>query len=316
MNVSRAKCRVLLAATGAVVLFVPATPFAAFAGLFDPANSSIEIAVGSGPRVVIPMTGGSASLSSGPSGLRIQFVAPVASFAPSTSLFAGLPPLTTITGTIGPASTLPFTFQSGVSNTTPWGSATYTGFGLTAGPAGQNPFLGTATWTTPTSATFTLDLARIGPTGTASGCPGVQCIFGRLHTGPAVITGLSTPRVSVVGVGTGAVLTLRPTANANVRVLTTGGGFTSTGVGPVSELGTLTLSGTNTLPSTNATGAITLVSPMRIDTGGIDGVLPGEVRIKLAFVPEPGLIILQGASVVTLLFLAERKRRQRRRDRA
>jgi len=60
---------------------------------------------------------------------------------------------------------------------------------------------------------------------------------------------------------------------------------------------------------------VTVVSPLRIDTGTIAGVLPGAVRLEFVFTPEPGSGLLFVSGAVGLAVLAGRRARTRARSR-
>lgn len=306
---SIARCALVLAASLVLALAGPAS--VAVAGSFDPSSSVLEVQIGSGPRVVFPMDTATVTLGSGPFGDEILFIAPSATvFGPSTSFFSGLLPLSVGNATVAPADPVtPFLLGDGVTNNTPFLNQSFTGFGATTFPI----MLGEVRLETPSGDAVVVALPVAGGANRLSAsCGNGPCTFGRLHTAPAAITGVSTPRIQVDGSLTGAALTLEPTAAQTVKVFTTGGGFTSTGAGPTDRISTVTVAGSNDLAGPSNSGSVVLVTPVRIDTGPIGGILPGMIRTRLSFVPEPESLLLQLAGVAGLLLVGRWKRQQRR----
>jgi hypothetical protein len=112
----------------------------------------------------------------------------------------------------------------------------------------------------------------------------------------------------VVGIG----FTLQLTPDEDGMTPSTNGGYLSTGeVGLAYENHTVTISGTNQLASGSKAGSVTVVAPMRIDTGpGIAGRIPGDVVISFAFVPEPGTMLLLVSGAVGLALIGRRRMRK------
>ena len=129
-------------------------------------------------------------------------------------------------------------------------------------------------------------------------------------TGPASIVSITTNLISVNGV-TGVAVTLRPAAGAAVRTLSTGGGLVSTGGGLPAVAHTVIVSGSNQLLSAGGSGRVTLVSPVRIDlppgVGSLTRV-PGQGRMTLRFVPEPGTLVLLVTGAAALVRVGRRRR--------
>jgi hypothetical protein len=149
-------------------------------------------------------------------------------------------------------------------------------------------------------------------TTTPSGPLRIALAGGPFATGPFVITDVRTTVISVNG-ETGVGLTLQPSPGAAIRTLSTGGGFVSTNGGETSVTSVVTISGTNNLVSASQSGTVTLVAPLRIDTSGsgVTGKIPGMVRTKFVFIPEPGLNLLV-ATAIGVLALIGRSRLKRR----
>ena len=148
--------------------------------------------------------------------------------------------------------------------------------------------------------TNTIMLTASGNTIAATGAPWV--------TGKVRITNVTTNVISLPtrpGAPTGIGITLEPTSMEQVRTFTTQGGFRTTQPsGQLSTRGTVTLSGTNNLASASGAGTVTLVSPLRIDTGPLQvGNIPGKVKLSMTFVPEPGtlLLLVSGAAGLVLM---------------
>jgi hypothetical protein len=129
-------------------------------------------------------------------------------------------------------------------------------------------------------------------------------------TGAVPVTGITTNVVSFNGV-IGAGVTLRVTVDQTSRALSTGGGFVSTNGGLPLEYHTVTLSGANQLLSADQSGMVTLVSPMRVNSGpAISGRTPGAAWMDLYFVPEPGTVLLLVSGAIGLAVIGRRRMRQ------
>jgi len=129
-------------------------------------------------------------------------------------------------------------------------------------------------------------------------------------TGPIPITGITTNVVSLDGV-TGAGVTMRITVGQNEKVLTTGGGFLSTGGGLPIEYHTVTLRGDNQLLSASQSGLATLVVPMRVMAAPVlGGNYPGAAWLDLTFVPEPGTMLLLVSGAIGLSIIGRRRMRR------
>jgi hypothetical protein len=143
---------------------------------------------------------------------------------------------------------------------------------------------------------------------------------GPFLTGKAVITGVTTNLVSMpdrAGTGnltvpagvTGVGVVLQPNSTEEVRTFTTGLGFITSNTGnPLEVENTVVVAGTNALQSATASGTVTLVSPMRVDTGALVGVIPAVAVKKFSFVPEPATALLLVSGAAGLIFIGHRRR--------
>jgi len=208
-----------------------------------------------------------------------------------SSLFTGVPLISNVRIT---AKNRQGTLQSGYSHTN------FVGNGSVVGPylGGEMPLSGQLVLSILHGfISLTVDLADVGgPAGgvqspTMLGIP-MRITASPWVTGPVQVTGITTNVLSLDGV-TGAGINLRPTPNQHAPVLSTGGGYVTTGGGLPMEYHTVTISGRNGLPSASWPGTITLVAPMRVDTTNvIVGRTPATARMRLTFVPEPQTLLL------------------------
>ena len=90
----------------------------------------------------------------------------------------------------------------------------------------------------------------------------------------------------------------------------TNGGYVSISGGNPFENGTVTISGTNNLLSGSKAGTVTVVTPMRVQTSGIAGTIPGRIEAHFEFVPEPGTMLLLVSGAVGLAVIGRRRMRK------
>jgi hypothetical protein len=154
----------------------------------------------------------------------------------------------------------------------------------------------------------------IGVGGTAALPLGSQSIIATgapFITGKARITAVTTNVIQVNRGGpvTGIGVTLAPAGTETVRTFTTGLGFrTSNPSGPLETQATVTVGGTNILASASFGGMVTLISPLRINTGALGvGNIPGFYAKKFVFVPEPGTVLLLVSGAAGLIFIGRKR---------
>jgi len=282
--------------------FNPATSFINFG--FSGLQPSITYAPpGTWDQVVLVDNGvGGHDIAMGPS------VWSTVNFGQGTSLFTGVPIISTIRVTIQNPSV---TLQSGYSYTN------YVGGGGVNGP-----YLGGVAPLNGTLMVWALGAPVLGVSmGMIGGPPGTQ-VFpsllglsmsvtgGPWATGSLTMTGITTNVITVNGV-TGVGVTLQATPLMNARDLSTGGGFVSTGGGLPLEVHTITFPGSNELLSASQSGTVTLTAPMRINTTpAVAGRLPAGALWTISFVPEPGTMLLLTAGAVALVVVGRRRIRK------
>ena len=89
-----------------------------------------------------------------------------------------------------------------------------------------------------------------------------------------------------------------------------GGFLTSNTTGQLSTVATVTIAGSNNVTGTGV-GQVTLVSPLRIDTGPLNvGNIPGIVSQTFVFVPEPGTLLLLASGAAGLVMIGRRRSRK------
>jgi hypothetical protein len=109
----------------------------------------------------------------------------------------------------------------------------------------------------------------------------------------------------------GVAFTLVPDPDTeNPRTRSTGGGFVQTMGGIAVENHTVTITGTQNLLSASLAGTVTVIAPLRIDTGLIAGKLPGSSIAVFTFVPEPGTMLLLVSGAVGLVVIGRRRMRK------
>ena len=124
--------------------------------------------------------------------------------------------------------------------------------------------------------------------------------FGPFFTSKITMTNVTTNQISIPqrGGATGNAFTLMPTPNETTNTL------------GVDNVTTVCISGTNSLNSASQPGMITLVSPLRVNTGGLSGTLPSAVIKKFVFIPEPGTLLLLVSGAAGLVLVGRNRMRK------
>ncbi|MCH7866966.1 MAG: PEP-CTERM sorting domain-containing protein [Myxococcales bacterium] len=274
------------------------TPASAGLATLDPAQSFLDIKLGSIPRIRLNAQSASVTISGGPGAHSIAESASVFqtdTFTVQSAAFTGFPDLTglkiSLHAGIG-------NFGENASYVNPFGPGPIQGFG------GSEANTGFATLTAG-GFQFLISLGNLGSGGMTTLAAVLQNVLvvtgAPFNTGPAVITGLSSNilRVPSLGSITGVAFTLNLTT---VQLLTAI--ELTTGAGAKLENSMVTLSsGFNGLVSEDSSGQIKMVSPFRLKTGGLAGNIAGSVTKTFTFVPEPGtmLLLISGAAGLAIV---------------
>jgi hypothetical protein len=327
------KLNVLLATAG----FLLGLTGTAQAGQFDPANSTMGLAISGLPSVTVAALPGTEALVTMGDGSILgpatgHFLAAATSvwstvnFGPGTALFTGVPLISNLKVTMAN--------QAGVVQdgfTSP--QNVFSSLGLPVGPTmGGNLRLSGVAVIHAAGGAIQLPVALshvgglmgettmatlIGNNLTVTNGPFVSTAIKITHVTSNIITltsrPLATPPNIFGGVGeTGVAFTLQLTPDEDGMTPSTNGGYLSTGqVGLAYENQTVTISGTNNLASGSKAGSVTVVSPMRIDTGAaIAGSIPGAATLSFTFVPEPGTMLLLVSGAVGLAVIGRRRMRK------
>jgi hypothetical protein len=298
----------------------------ASAGIFLPLDSTLSVQLGALPTITVPGTyraGGWATLTNNGSEHDLADTANIwiaDNVAVNTALLTGVALLDRLTldaTNLSGNFTASFSIANPVGgNLTGTGASPYSGTlcpgGCLGGSEGLNGvfILGIGTG----NLSFPQDAVGIG--GTASLPVGAQAIVATgapFITGKARITGITTNIVQVLGRPggpiTGVGVTLAPAGTETVRTFTTLNGFVTTNPGgALSTQATVTLGGTNVLASASAGGMVTLISPLRVNTGALGvGNIPGFYSKKFVFVPEPGTVLLLVSGAAGLIFIGRKR---------
>jgi hypothetical protein len=267
------------------------------AGTFDAANSSLTIRLAGLPPLAANANPGNGAVSA--AGPQVSLVAtPTAPFGPQNidipdSLFTGVPQISDlrIVGLGEPQANATFTGAAG-----PGG-----GFGGTAGLNGNTTICVFSCVFIQVVIPLTVNGQGGVFTGTALGQP-LTVSGGFWTTGSATIAGINTqPLFTNTNISTAA----------KCAPVTCGVNTLALGLDvPMSYLNQVTLTGTNTLTATSGVGKVTLVTPTL--TISLAGALPLFAIQTLTFtsVPEPGMALLTGAAITTLVALGRRRQRR------
>jgi len=308
-----------LASLSAAAVLVLGMASTAYASAFIASESEIQVQLSALPTITVKgQWTGLATVSNG-AGLGHDVTVDAGIFVTAgnsagTSLLTGVALLTNLTLT---ATNNTGSFTSAFSTPNPIG-----GGGVTTTPSsvslcpggclgGTQSFTGQFILGVLGIAQVPFALTVIGVGGTTAlplGGANIVATGAPFVTGKFKITGVTTNVISMPGRGgaTGIGLTLKPAGSEEVRTFTTNGGFITSNPGANLEtLPSIVLEGGSDLTSASAGGTITLISPLRVNTGplGVNNI-PGIVIQKLTFaVPEPGtvLLLVSGAAGLVLV---------------
>jgi hypothetical protein len=318
---------VLLAVLGLIV----GTASSAVAGVFQPETSTFTFKLAALPSVVVfgkYSGGGYAALTDNGSDHDLADTTGIwatAGNSPGTSLFTGVAVISDII--------LSITNEAGLFTPAFSAANSVGGFGYALPPTPYSGTLcptgclgGTETvngqivvFVAGTGVPFDAGIIGIGGTNTImlpntpSGLV-IQATGGPFVTGKVKITGIVSNVIQLPNrspVETGIAFTLDPKSTEITKKFTTAGGFeTSNPTGALSTVASVTVQGTNSLTSASGNGSVTLISPLRIDTGILAGVLPGAIYKTFVFVPEPGTLLLLASGAAGLVVLGRRRIRK------
>ncbi len=310
----------------------------AWAGVFLPLSSDLSVNLGGNPTISVPGTyngTGWATLSNNGSEHDLSVGAGIwkgsginAGHGTGTALLTGVALLDNLTLSVtNQAGNLTASFSTanpvggGLTGTaTTPSSATLCPSGCLGGQQGLsgNVFLyalgGSLPFPLNPSATVGVGIG--GTTTVMLGTVPIVVTNAPWITGKVRITSLTTNVIQVVRNATaitGVGVTLAPEGTEDVRTFTTGLGWRSTAsTNPIETRGTVTVGGTNILASASAGGAVTLISPQRINTGPIGlGNIPAVWREQFLFVPEPGTVLLLVSGAAGLVVIGRNRMKRK-----
>ncbi len=312
---------VLLAAFGLIL----GSASTAMAGAFAAPDSEMTLKLGGLPGISVPGTyqnGGYATLTDNGGSHDLTVGAGIFTTvgnSPGTSLFTGVALITDLllTASNGAGTFTPsFSAVNSVAgNLTTSNQTVYSGticptgcLGGTASVTGQ-----TVVKISGLELAFDNSVVGVGGTGTIMVGPAtIAATAGPWVTGKIRITNVTSNVVQLPNrspVVTGLAFTLAPTSQEEVKTFTTGGGFITTNpTGQLETVASVTISGANTLASASNAGQVTLVSPLRIDTGPLGvGNIPGQYSQTFVFAPEPGTLLLLASGAAGLVLIGRRR---------
>jgi hypothetical protein len=316
---------IVLLATAGLLLGITGS---AQAGDMDDHNSTLGLIIGALPSVTISATPGTGGPS--PPGLVLlsdssllgfsvghnilvqSSIWSTINFGPGTSLFTGVPLVSNLKFTV---HNRPGVLQDGFN-----GGTNSMGGGHPIGPAfGGVLRLRGVTIVSALAGAILLPVpldhvgGLIGETTMATLIGNnLTATNGPFMTDTWKITGITTniitipARAGVQGVG----FTLQATVNETAMTFSTNGGFVSISGGNPDVNHMVTITGTNSLLSGSKAGMVTVIAPLRIQTGTIANTIPGSATIKLTFVPEPGTMLLLVSGAVGLAVIGRRRMRK------
>ncbi len=316
-----------LLATGAALALVFSVSGIAMAGAFSAPESTTFVQLGGGQGITYNATyqnGGYATLTDngGSHDLTIgDDIFKTTNLAAGTSLFTGVALITDLVVTAANnAGTFTPSFSAANSlagNLTNANQTVYSGTICPTGCLGGIASVDGQTVVKIAGVPFAFQNTVIGVGGTATlmiGPATIAATGAPWVTGKVRITNITTNVISMPGRGgeIGIGITLEPTSMEEVKTFTTGGGFRTTNpTGQLETRASATVSGTNQLASASNAGQVTLVSPLRIDTGPLGvGNIPGKVEAKYVFAPEPGTLLLLASGAAGLVLVGRRRSRK------
>jgi hypothetical protein len=300
------------------------TASSATAGFLTPLDSELKVNLGALPPITVNGSyqyGGWATLSNNGTAHDLNDTPSIwndANVAVGTSLLTGVALISKLTLTAANGSGA---FTASYSALNPWGgnltppatpnSGVLCPTGCLGGLESMNGqfILGILGSPLP----FPLSVVGVG--GTAQlpiGQAAIVATGGPFITGKAIITNITTNVISLPdrpGTVTGVGVTLEPNGTELVKTFTTGLGFVTTNpANPLLKVKTVTLGGNNALGSASNGGSVTLISPLRIQTGPLGvGNIPGKFSKKFTFVPEPGTVLLLVSGAAGLVFIGRKR---------
>lgn len=292
--------RKMLVAAMAVGM-VLAISTSANAGDYDPANSFLDLKIGNIPTIrLTSATDVAVTLTNDGEGGHIIVIDSslfqTTSFAVQSAAFTGFPDLTGLKIDLHQGAG---TFADGFSVPNSVGPGSIGGFGGYAADEGVAILEAGGFF-------FNISLSVLGIGGTTT-------VFNVLNntlvvegepygTQPVQITGISSNILYVPSLGvSGVAFTLNLTT---IQVITA---TEITDGGVVQEQDTITVNGYNNLMSASQAGTVKMVSPFRLSTGGLAGNVAGAVWKTLAFVPEPGTVLLLVSGAIGLAVIGRKR---------
>jgi len=301
------------------------TASTAVAGVLSAPDSTFTVQLGALAPIVVTGTyqnGGNATLSDNGGAHDLAAGAGIwetVGNSPGTSLFTGVALITDLilTASNGSATFTPgFSAPNSVAgNLTNANQTVYSGTICPTGCLGGNQSVSGQTVVKISGLELPFDNSIIGIGGTGTimvGPATIAATGGPFVTGKIRITNITSNVVQLPNrspVLTGLAFTLAPTSMEEVKTFTTGGGFVTTNpTGQLETVATVTISGTNQLLSASQAGQVTLVSPLRIDTGPLGvGNIPGQYSQTFVFAPEPGTLLLLASGAAGLVLIGRRR---------
>jgi hypothetical protein len=300
----------------------------AFAGVFAAPDSTFTLRLGGLAPITITGTytlGGYATVSNNGGSHDLADTTGIWSTvgnAAGTSLFTGVALITDLVLTAGNGAgsfTPAFSAANSVAgNLTNSNQTIYSGTICPTGCLGGTETVTGQTVVKIAGSPFPFQNTIIGVGGTNTlmvGSATIAATGGPFVTGKVRITNITSNVVQLPNrspVETGPAILMGATSMEEVKTFTTMGGFlTSNPSGQLETVATVTLSGTNQLASASSAGQVTLVSPLRIDTGPLQvGNIPGVIEKTFVFVPEPGTLLLLASGAAGLVMIGRRRSRK------